>query len=66
MGEDTCYAGALGGSIGMCLVGGGCCGLTVDGPAPMRIARPVGAMVRLSWSCFKDLKSSMCKGISFV
>lgn len=50
MGEDTCYAGALGGSIGLCVVGGGRGGLTVDGPAPMRMARPAGAMVRLGWS----------------
>lgn len=45
VGEDTCYAGALGGSIGIWRSGG--CGLTVDGPAPMRIARPAGAMIRV-------------------
>lgn len=38
------------------MVGGGCCGLTVDGPAPMRIARPVGAMIRSCWSSVEDVQ----------
>lgn len=43
VGEDTCYAGALRVSMdGRLDLGGG--GRTVAGPAPMRIARPEGAM----------------------
>lgn len=46
MSEDACYAGALVDSINLRWVGrGGTMGLTVDGPAPRRIARPARAIV---------------------
>ena len=60
VGEDAGYAGALGfamssarqlrlfcGAAGALEVGGSGCGRTLVGPAPMRIARPFGAILKV-------------------